>query len=350
MDFYAPIIYVSRTFYQSIVKINIFSLDTAPYHTSRACKNALKGGTMSTTEINVVTGAFSYTGKYITRRLLAMGKQVRTLTGHPDRVNPFGERVTVLPFNFEQPGELVKGLRGATTLYNTYWIRFSHGTLTFERAVVNTQKLIQAAQEAGVQRLVHISITNPVASSRLPYFRGKALLEQAVIASGLAYAIIRPTVIFGAEDILINNIAWLLRHFPVFAISGTGQYTLQPVYVEDMADLVVTAGQAAGNMILDAAGPDIFTFEEMVRLIASILQRKARLIHVSPELAFVLANLIEPFVRDVLITREEITGLMANLLISQQPPTGQTHLRDWLAQNAATVGKHYASELQLHYR
>ena len=305
---------------------------------------------MSTYEINVVTGAYSYSGKYITRRLLATGKQVRTLTGHPQRVHPFGEQVTVFPYNFDQPEELVKSLRGATTLYNSYWIRFPHGTLTFEQAVVNTQKLIQAAQEAGVQRLVHISITNPAITSRLPYFRGKALLEQAVIASGLAYAIIRPTVIFGAEDILINNIAWLLRRFPVFAIFGTGRYTLQPIYVEDMADLVVTAGQAAENMILDAAGPDIFTFEELVRLIASILQRKLRLIHVSPELAFVLANLIEPFVGDVLITRDEIKGLMANLLFSQQPPTGQTHLRDWLAQNAATVGKRYASELQRHYR
>ncbi len=305
---------------------------------------------MSPAEINVVTGAFSYSGKYITRRLLKMGKQVRTLTGHPSRGHPFGEQVTVFPYNFEQPEELVKSLRGATTLYNTYWIRFSHGAVTFEQAVANTQQLIQAAQEAGVHRLVHLSITNPAVTSRLPYFRGKALLEQAVIASGLTYAIIRPTVIFGAEDILINNIAWLLRRFPVFAIFGTGTYALQPIYVEDMADLVVTAGQAAENMLLDAAGPDVLTFEELVRLIASVLQRRVRLIHVSPELALVLAKMIEPVVGDVLITRDEMTGLMANLLISHQPPTGQTHLVDWLAQNAATVGKRYASELQRHYR
>ncbi len=305
---------------------------------------------MSMAEINVVTGAFSYSGKYITGRLLAMGNQVRTLTGHPDRAHPFGEQVRVFPYHFEQPEELVKSLRGATTLYNTYWIRFSHGTLTFEQAVANTQTLLQAAHEAGVQRFVHLSITNPALTSRLPYFRGKALLEQAIMASGLAYAIIRPTVIFGTEDILINNIAWLLRRFPVFAIFGTGMYVLQPIYVEDMADLVVTAGQAAENLILDAAGPDILTFEELVRLLARILQRQVRLLHVYPELAWVLAKMIEPVVGDVLLTREEMTGLMANLLISHQPPTGQTHLRDWVAHNAATVGKRYTSELQRHYR
>lgn len=305
---------------------------------------------MSDPEVNVITGAFSYTGKYITRRLLAMGKEVRTLTGHPNNPNPFGEQVRVFPFNFDKPGELVKSLRGATTLYNTYWIRFAQGSMTFDKAVENTKILIKAAEEAGVKRIVHVSITNPAETSRLPYFRGKAILERAIINSSLSYAIIRPTVIFGTEDILINNIAWLLRHFPVFPIFGSGSYSLQPVYVEDMADLVVNAGQQDDNILLDAVGPDIFTFEELVRLIAGNLHRHVMYIHTNPGLAFYLAKLIEPVVGDVLITHDEIAGLMANLLISQKPPTGHTHLSSWLEQNASSVGKKYASELNRHYR
>jgi len=305
---------------------------------------------MSDPEVNVITGAFSYTGKYITRRLLAMGKAVRTLTGHPDNPNPFGDRVRVFPFNFDKPDELVKSLQGATTLYNTYWIRFSHGQVTFDRAVKNTKILIKAAQEAGVRRIVHISITNPAKTSRLPYFRGKAILEQVVIDSGLSYAVIRPTVIFGTEDILINNIAWLLRHFPVFPIFGSGEYCLQPIYVEDMADLVIKAGQQERNLVLDATGPDIFSFEELVRLIGDKLHRRVLIIHANPGLAFCAAKLIEPAVGDVLITRDEIAGLMANLLISQKPPTGHTHLGNWLEQNVDSVGKKYASELSRHYR
>src|SRR5260370_28185916 len=194
------------------------------------------------TEVNVSAGAFSYTGKYITRRLLAMGKEVRTLTGHPHNPHPFGDQVRVYPFNFDKPAELVKSLQGATTLYNTYWIRFSHGSITFDKAVENTKILIKAAQEAGIHRMVHVSITNPTETSPLPYFKGKATLEQAIIDSTLSYAIIRPTVIFGDEDIFINNIAWLLRHFPLFPLFGSGDYRLQPVYVEDMTDLVVNAG------------------------------------------------------------------------------------------------------------
>lgn len=304
---------------------------------------------MATNEVNVITGAFSYTGKYITRRLLAFGNEVRTLTGHPDNPNPFGEQVCVYPFNFDNPAAMVKSLEGATTLYNTYWIRFARGSVTFEMAVANTKILFEAAKEAGIGRVVHISITNPAETSLLPYFKGKAILEQALINSGLSYAIIRPTVIFGTEDILINNIAWLLRRFPVFPIFGSGTYQLQPMYVEDMADLVVQAGQSRENSIIDAVGPDIFTFEELVRLIAATLGRNVLFPHANPGLAFYMAKLIEPLLGDVLITKDEIRGLMADLLISQQTPTGRMRLSEWLEQNARTVGRDYASEIGRHY-
>jgi uncharacterized protein YbjT (DUF2867 family) len=305
---------------------------------------------MPEAEVNVITGAFSYTGKYITRRLLALGKQVRTLTGHPNNLNPFGGQVSVYPFHFERPAELMKSLEGATTLYNTYWVRFAHGTTTFDKAVENTITLVKAAEEAGVRRIVHVSITNPTEDSHLPYFRGKAILEKVIQDSRLEHTIIRPTVIFGDEDILINNIAWLLRRFPIFPIFGSGQYSLQPIYVEDMADLVVQAGQGRESLLLDAVGPDIFRFEDLVRLLAKILERRVIIAHVSPRMGLTLARMIEPFIGDVLITRDEIAGLMAGLLVSQQPPMGTTRLEDWLHKHKGSVGKVYASELNRHYR
>lgn len=301
-------------------------------------------------EINAVTGAFSYSGKYITRKLLALGKQVRNLTGHPGHPNPFGERVSVYPFEFDRPDRLVENLRGVTTLYNTYWVRFAYGSTTFDKAIENTLTLLEAAEQAGVQRIVHISITNPSEDSPLPYFRGKALLERAVQKSRLHYAIIRPTVIFGNEDILINNIAWLVRRFPVFPLFGTGEYRLQPIYVEDMADLVIRAGQNSENLLVDAVGPDIFTFEELVRLILRILDRKVIIGHVPPRLGFALAKIVEPFVGDVLITRDEIAGLMDNLLVSQHEPTGIMPLESWLQKHKESIGRVYASELGRHYQ
>ncbi|MBC7104311.1 MAG: NAD(P)H-binding protein [Firmicutes bacterium] len=305
---------------------------------------------METPEVNVVTGAFGFTGKYITRRLLARGVEVRTLTGHPGRPNPFGPQVYVYPFNFDRPDELAKSLEGATTLYNTYWVRFNYGSVTFERAVENTGILLRAAEEAGVRRIVHISITNASPNSPFPYFRGKGLVEEAVKESRLSHAIVRPAVLFGAGDILINNIAWLLRRYPVFAIFGRGDYRLQPVYVEDVADLAVDLGGRGDNVTVDAVGPEIYTFEELVRLIAAKLGRRVRLVHVRPEVGLALGRLIGRSVRDVLITEDEIRGLMTELLVSPGPPTCPTRFSDWLERNARVLGTEYASELARHYR
>jgi uncharacterized protein YbjT (DUF2867 family) len=301
-------------------------------------------------EFDVVTGALSYTGKYITRRLLSAGRRVRTLTGHPYRPNPFGRQVEIAPLHFEDRASLVQSLRGASVLYNSYWVRFSHGRATFDEAIDNSRALIQAAKKAGIRRIVHLSIANPSIDSHLPYYSGKAQVERAIIDSALSYAILRPTVIFGAEDILINNIAWFVRHFPFFAIPGRGQYQIQPIFVDDIAGLAVSAAREAQNLILDAVGPDIFTFEELVRLVATGVGRKTRLIHVQPWVALWLLRLIDPIVGDVVLTREEIEGLMKNLLVSKQSATGHTQFSEWLAQNASILGTTYTSELVRHYR
>lgn len=294
-------------------------------------------------EVNVVTGAFSYTGKYITQQLLSKREGVRTLTRNPDRKSPFGDQVPASPFNFDRPSDLIESLKGATTFYNTYWVRFPYGESTFEKAVENTKVLIKAAEAARVQRFVHISITNASEASPFPYFRGKGILEKTIIQSRLSYAIIRPTVIFGPEGILINNIAWLLRKFPIFAIPGLGEYRLQPIFVEDVAEIAVNAAHKDENMIIDAVGPENYTFDELVRLIASKIHSKARIVHLRPRHAFSLSRLVGYMVKDVVLTGDELEGLMANLLVSSGPPTGKIRLSDWLEQNEDTVGIQYFS-------
>ena len=305
---------------------------------------------MGTPKLNLVTGAFSYTGKYIAQRLLSMRERVTTLTGRSDAENPFGSQVTTSPFNFDNLTLLTESLRGATTLYNTYWVRFSYRGVTFDRAVENSIKLIKAAENAGVHRIVHISITNPSEDSPFPYFRGKALVERAITQSKLSYAIIRPTVIFGPEGILFNNIAWLMRKFPMFAIPGSGDYRIQPVFVEDVVEIAVNAGHQDDNIILDAVGQETFTFDELVTMIARQINSRARIVHVRPEIALFLAKCIGYMLRDVVITRDEIDGLMSGLLVSEGHPTAQTRFSEWLEQNAGRVGASYISDLQRHYR
>lgn len=305
---------------------------------------------MAKAELDVVTGAFSFTGKYIARRLLALGRQVKTLTGHPGREHPFGDAVTAMPFQFEDPEALRDGLAGADTLYNTYWIRFEHGQMTFAKAVAHTATLLEAARQAGVRRIVHISIAHADEGSPYPYFRAKGETERLVRESGLSYAILRPTVLFGTEGILFNNIAWMLRRFPVFAIPGKGDYRLQPIYVDDLAELAVNAGQEKSSLTLDAAGPETLTFDELIRLMAKQVGSHARLLYLRPERALKLIRMVGGLVGDVVLTPEEIDGLMRDMLVSQSPPTGHTLFSNWLKQHATSLASVYYSEIERHYR
>jgi NADH dehydrogenase len=304
---------------------------------------------MTKTGICVVTGAFSYTGKYITRGLLAKGYKVRTITGHCEANQRNPGIIEVCPYNFDSPAWMEKAFEGAYVFYNTYWVRFPYQGLTYEQAVQNNRILISAAKKAGVPRIVNISITNPSMNSPFPYFRGKAAVDDAIMTSGMSYAIIRPTVIFGKEDILINNIAWLLRKFPLFAVPGKGDYKIQPIFVEDLAHIAVEAGEQDNKQIIDAAGPDIFTFKEMVKLIARKIGRRVLIFPFPPELFILSTKFFNPLLSDVLLTSDEVYGLMANLLFSTQKPLGKTRLGDWLEQNRDTVGKDYASELKRHF-
>lgn len=297
-------------------------------------------------KLNLVTGAFGFTGSHIARNLIAMGERVRTLTNHARQ----SVDVEAAPLDFGNFNGLVQSMAGASVLYNTYWIRFAYGNIDHSKAVENTRQLIHAAKEAGVARIVHVSITNPSLDSPLPYFRGKAEVEQIIGSSNLSYAILRPAVVFGRGDILINNIAWLLRRFPLFAIPGDGDYGLQPIFVEDLAEIAVSAGHRDDNLVIDAVGPEMYSYVNLVRLIRSTVGGRSRIVCLPSKLVLLASKTLGWLVHDVVLTEDEVSGLMASLLESKQPSTGRTSLRNWLQNNATTIGTQYASELARHYK
>ncbi len=296
-------------------------------------------------DTHAVTGAFGYSGRYIARRLLDRGKKVLTLTNSVHRDNPFGERIEVRPFNFDNPDRLTESLRWVKVLYNTYWVRFNHKLFTHADAVRNTLILFESARKAGVERIVHVSITNPSEDLGLEYFKRKAALEKALIESGLSYCILRPAVLFGKEDILINNIAWALRRFPVFGVFGDGSYGLQPIYVDDLAGLAVEQADSTANVVLNAIGPETFTYRELVETIGRIIGKTRPIVSVHPKMGYLFAKAVGWFVSDTFLTWEEVQGLMAGTLRVNTPPTGTTRLTEWAAEHAETLGRNYTSEL-----
>lgn len=295
--------------------------------------------------LQAVTGAYGYSGRYIASRLLEQGSGVITLTGSAHRGSGLAGRVPAFPLDFDQPNRLAETLRGVSVLYNTYWVRFNHRLFDHERAVADSEVLFQAARRAGVERVVHVSITNPSLDSPLSYFRGKARVESALKESGMSYAILRPAVLFGNEDILINNIAWALRTLPVFGIFGDGTYGLCPIHVEDLAEAAVRLGSSRDNIVVDAVGPEKFTYRKLVDTVAGVIGVHPRVIHVPGWLGWIAGRLIGCLHGDVMITMDEIRGLTAGLLMVDSKPLGSTSLTDWMTANSETLGRRYASEL-----
>jgi uncharacterized protein YbjT (DUF2867 family) len=256
-----------------------------------------------------------------------------------------------LPYRFEDPVALARSLEGITTLYNTYWVRFERGRTTFAHAVASSRALFEAARRAEVARIVHVSIANPSIDSPLPYYRGKALVEQALAESGVPYVIVRPTFLFGGgRDILANNIAWILRRMPLFVVPGDGRYLVQPIHVDDHARICLQAAHGRSHVIMDAAGPDTMSFEQLVRAIRDAVGRRTPILHAPPAAMAALARGLGLIVRDVVLTADEIRGLTAGLLVSHRPALGSISFTEWLNEHGPTLGDAYANELDRHFR
>ena len=298
---------------------------------------------------DAVTGVGSFTGRYIARRLLAAGREVVALSRTPDAPHGLGGGVIPEPFHFDDPAALARALSGVDTLYNTYWIRFARRGATFERAVSNTATLVNAARAAGVRRIVHLSVANAPDAPHIPYFAAKARAERLVRDGGVSHAIVRPTLTYGDDDILVNNLAWTLRRFPVFGMPGSGRCRIQPVHVDDVAELAVRLAPGITDVTVDAAGPEVFTLRELVDVIRRSVGSRAIIVPMPPRLALVASGVIGLLVRDVVLTPDEIAELQASLLRSKGPPTGTTSFTDWVAERGPDLGRRWSSELARNY-
>ena len=136
-----------------------------------------------------------------------------------------------------------------------------------------------------------------------------------------------------------------MRRLWVFGVFGSGEYRLQPIYVDDLAALAVEQGARRENVTIDAIGPETFTYRELVKVIGEAIGKKRRVISVPPSVGYLVGWVLGKFVGDVMITREEIKGLMADLLHVDSPPAGVTRLTDWIRAHADSLGREYTSEL-----
>lgn len=312
---------------------------------------------------SAVTGGFSYSGRYLTRRLLDQGQQVVNLTNHPSRPVDFTadelQRVTTAPLDFSDEAALARRLEGVDVLYCTYWIRFAVGGDTHERAAERLRSLFQIAKSVGCRKVVLASHTRASVDSPYPYIAGKARAVAALRATGIDYAVVRPCGIFGespSESILMNNAAWVLRRTPLFLLAGTGEERFQPIHVHDMAELMHTLGQSASTgEERDACGPDAPTARELFTAIARATGSWARV--AAPGLpARVVTMLTKPLdlmTGDILLDADDLNLMGSGLTRADDPADPaigrRRSLLAWLEQVGPQLGREYISSMQRYY-
>jgi NADH dehydrogenase len=304
---------------------------------------------MASGPLDALTGAFGFTGRSIAERLLADGRNVMTLSRRSGEGDPLATRLRVEPFDTDNPGQLAAALHGVDTLYNTYWIRFPRGSTTYERAVERSAVLLDAAREAGVRRIVHVSVVNAAVDGPTPYVRAKAAVEALVRGSGLEWVIVRPTLTYGPGDILINNLAWALRRLPIYGLPGAGRYTVQPVHVDDVARICVEAGRGDASLTIDAEGPEILAYRDLVEMVRGAVRSRSIVVPMPAPLVLAAGRVLGLAVRDVVLTRDEVRELTSSFLTSSEVPRGMIRISEWLPANGPSLGRRWASELARNY-
>jgi uncharacterized protein YbjT (DUF2867 family) len=272
-------------------------------------------------KIVALAGGSGFIGRAIARRLLAGGGiTVRVLTRNPEKARAHFDLpgVEFVSADIAQPASLKDALAGVSTIvdaiqFDGYPVENPQRGLTFERIDYGgALALIDAAKQAGVAQFIYISGAAADENSAHPAFRAKGRAERAIRESGLTYTIFRPSLVYGPQDKVVNGLARALRYAPVFGVPGTGRQKVQPLLVDDFAACVMLAVSGRGrNGTYDIGGPDLMTFDEMMRIIMDASGHRRPLFHIPETIMRTVGGLLEKLPKPML-SRDAVTFVTAD--------------------------------------
>jgi len=227
----------------------------------------------------LLTGATGTVGSALLRRLTMDGRPVRALVRDQRRLGDQRVRVQIALGDLADPPSFRNALRGVDTVVHlAAAIRDQPRGSIEELNALATLRLVRAAERAGVRRFVFFSAMNASHHSRTRFFRAKALAEDAVEASDLETTVFRPSIVYTPGDPWLTLLGRMSR-LPAMPVSGSGRALYQPIWAEDVADAVMNA-LAASNSAYELAGPEVLSYDDIVRAVLRAGHRRRRLVHV----------------------------------------------------------------------
>ena len=247
--------------------------------------------------VALVTGATGFVGRQVVRALCSRGMEVRCLVHTPGRERVLaGQPVDVHYGNVGDPAALKAAFYDVDIVVHLVAVIRESGNTTFE--AVNqrgTANVVAAAVEAGAEHFIQLSAIGAADNPSYPYLYTKWRGEQEVIASGLPYTILRPSLQFGEGDEFINTLAGLVRASPIVPVAGSGKATFQPIAVDEVARCVAEAAgaQELKGKIVEIGGPDHLSYNDMIDIIAQTFQMRRVRLHIPLPLMRPVVKLME---------------------------------------------------------
>ena len=260
-----------------------------------------------------VTGGAGFVGREVVRQLCGAGHKVRCLVRDVERAKRvLPAAVELHPGDLTEPESFKAGLKECQAVIHLVGIIVEKGRATFERIhVQGTADLVWAATEAGIRRFVQMSALGSRPDAKSRYHRTKYQAEQAVTQSGLDWTIFRPSVIFGPGDQYVNLLARIIQSAPVVPVIGPGESRIQPISVRNVASCFALAvgNPLSHRKVYDLGGPQRLTYKQIYQIIAEVLQKKKKAVHIPIPLVKPGALIAELLLPNPPITREQLIML-----------------------------------------
>lgn len=264
-----------------------------------------------------VTGATGFVGRNLVNRLLKDNHEVTVLAHHKSGENLFDNRVRLFTGSVSNIAEMVPVFQNSLIVFHLVGIITETRKNTFEKTVAQgTRNLVAASREANVKKIIYLSALGTSADAETAYHKTKYQAERAIKESGLDWTIFRASVIYGKNDGFLRTMSSVIKFLPFIPIFGDGKYKMQPVFIEDLTDVLTKAlvYPLSSRQTIDIGGPEQLEYVMVMEMIKKALRKRRLNFHIPFAVIMPGAAILERVLRPAPLTVDMLKMLkMGNI-------------------------------------